>query len=259
MSVKLMSDIFETEFRDLPVSDKLVNGKPRMAKASTLKIVLLAIADHANDEGESAYPGYTKLELKTGLSRQGLADTLSALRYNGIIAVSDKPSKLGTNSYSINTSAFPSRHDGEDNRLLVKPLDESSHLTSTSQVTLLEVVKPLDLNHTLTTIKPSIKNSADKPRTPPEVKLFREVTNRYPNKINFQDVTLIIQSVSKRLGRECVTDDLRPFYAAWCAKGFKPTNLAWLSWAESGVIPNGPKPRNDIEALRAMDLDNYAE
>ncbi|MCR4314340.1 MAG: hypothetical protein NUV84_03780, partial [Candidatus Uhrbacteria bacterium] len=95
----------------------------------------------------------------------------------------------------------------------------------------------------------SIKTSADKPAklpTPPEVKLFREVTERYPHKINFPDVALIIQGVSKRLGRDCTAEDLRPFYAAWCGKGFKPVNLAWLSWAESGVIPaNGNKPSNN--------------
>lgn len=80
-----------------------------------------------------------------------------------------------------------------------------------------------------------------KPETPPEVKLFREVTERYPNKINYSDVVIIIQGVSKRLGRDCSAEDLRPFYAAWCAKGFKPVNLAWLSWAQSGVIPPSPQ------------------
>lgn len=91
---------------------------------------------------------------------------------------------------------------------------------------------------------------AAKPSTPSEVKIFREVTERYPNRINFADVALIIQGVSKRLGRECTAEDLRPFYAAWCGKGFKPVNLAWLSWAESGIIPqvsNNFKPRDLIQ------------
>jgi hypothetical protein len=92
------------------------------------------------------------------------------------------------------------------------------------------------------------KNNADKPakpETPHEIKLFREVTERYPNKINYPDVISIIQGVCKRLGRDCISEDLRPFYAAWCAKGYKPVNLAWLSWAESGIIPQQAKQQTE--------------
>jgi len=150
MSIKVMSAIFGTEFRDLPLGED-----ERMAKASSLKIVLLAIADHANDEGESAYPGLTKLVLKTGLSRQGVIDVLKACKYNGLLSVSDNPSKLGTNDYTLNLECYPVLCGEEEKRLLVKPLDQSSHLTSGSQVTLPPLVKPLDHNHPLTVNKPS--------------------------------------------------------------------------------------------------------
>lgn len=138
MSIKLMSAIFETEFRDLEYTK---DGEERKAKASTCKLLLLAIADHANDYGESAYPGYDKLEIKTALSRQGIADTICALVNNGILTIKDEPSKLGTNDYVINIESFPK-------------MTESSHLTSTSQATRLARVKPLDLNHQLTITKP---------------------------------------------------------------------------------------------------------
>ena len=128
MSIKLMSAIFETEFRDL---EYIKDGDERKAKASTCKLLLLAIADHANDYGESAYPGYDKLEIKTALSRQGIADTICALVSNGIMSVKEEPSKLGTNDYVINIESFPK-------------MTESSHLTSTSQATRLGAVKPLD-------------------------------------------------------------------------------------------------------------------
>lgn len=148
MTIGLMTAIFNTEFRDLPLPD----GK-QMAKSSTCKLVLLAIADQANDLGESAYPGMARLVLKTGLSKQGLIDTLSALRYNGLLFVADEPSKLGTNDYSINLTCFPSLQpdfEGGKATLLVKPLDQGS------QVTLPGVVKPLDHIHTVTIPKPSI-------------------------------------------------------------------------------------------------------
>ncbi len=145
MSVKLMSAIFETEFFDLPYQK---DGEERKAKASTCKLLLLAIADHANDYGESAYPGYERLTKKTALSRQGIADTLDALEQNGILKISERESRLHTNNYTITLSAFHCLNVQEP--MMV----ESSHLTTTSQVTLQTFVKPLDSNHQLTINKP---------------------------------------------------------------------------------------------------------
>ena len=160
MSIKLMSAIFETEFRDLPLPPIPDEVKQRMAKASSLKLVLLAIADHANDEGESAYPGLTRLERKTGMSRQGVVDVISALKYNGLLSVSEIPSRLGTNNYTLNLGCFPCLTDASKDALLVKPLDYPS------QATLLEVVKPLDLNHSLSIIKTSSAPSKEKVKLP---------------------------------------------------------------------------------------------
>lgn len=149
MSIKLMSAIFETEFRDLPTGEVDENNKEKNAKASSLKVTLLALADHANDDGD-CWPGYTRLEKKTGLSRQGIADVIKALKFNGLIFVAEEKSKSGTNYYTINTRSFPHYYDQSDDRLLVKPLDYPS------QATLLEVVKPLDSNHHITTKESSL-------------------------------------------------------------------------------------------------------
>lgn len=147
MSVKLMSAIFETEFRDLP------DEEGNVTKASTAKLVLLALADHANDEGEGAYPGLGRMEIKTSLSRQTLINAYDALKYNGIIFLVGV-SRRGTNNYTINTRSFPKADDGSKTALLVKPLD------SDSQATLPEVVKPLDPNHHIT-IKENIPLSIE--------------------------------------------------------------------------------------------------
>ena len=147
MGIKIMSAIFETEFRDLPTGEIDENGRQKMAKASSIKITMLALADHANDEGE-CWPGYTRLELKTGLSRQGVADVIKAIKHNGLATISEEKSRSGTNNYTINLSCFPKLADIQDKRLLVKPLDYPS------QATLPELVKPLDLNHQLTPKEP---------------------------------------------------------------------------------------------------------
>ena len=126
MSVTLMSFVFNANLKDLAYSK---DGQPRVAKASTAKLVLLAYADHANDEGESTHPSYTRLERKTALSRQGISDTLEAITQNDLMQLVGV-SRRGTNDYKINIEklqalctpiVFPEKG--------VKPLDhqESSH------------------------------------------------------------------------------------------------------------------------------------
>lgn len=225
MSVKLMSLVFEADIPDLEYTK---DGKARVAKASTVNGLLLAYADHANDEGEGTYPGYTRLERKTKLSRQGIADTIEACKQNNFLSFTGK-SKLSTNSYTLNKPLLET---------LNTPIQESSHLTRTSQATLPAGVKPLDLNHPITITKPKIKEGASaKPPTPPEVKLFRETTRRYPHSANFENVTESIRKVGERLGREVTADDLKTYFSAWTSKGYNPLNLAWLEWAETGQIP----------------------
>jgi len=116
-------------------------------------------------------------------------------------------------------------------------------------------------------IKKPIKKLKEKeaakptPTTPDEVKLFREVTNRYPPKVNFEDVVASVKKVEWRLGRAVTRDDLLHFFKAWTAKGYKPINLAWLEWAESGQIPqNGTwKPQNQNFNNNLSILQAFAE
>lgn len=116
MSVNLMSAIFESEFFDLK------DDKGNVTKASTAKLVLLAMADHANDEGEGAYPSVERLCRKTALSEQTIRNTFDALRYNGIIFLTGK-SKYGTNNHTINTKSFPKAIGKDVTVLTLYPLD----------------------------------------------------------------------------------------------------------------------------------------
>jgi DNA-binding MarR family transcriptional regulator len=52
----------------------------------TLRLVLLALAEHAGDDGETCLPALGRLERMTGLSRRGVAKTLNALEATGLIA-----------------------------------------------------------------------------------------------------------------------------------------------------------------------------
>ena len=119
-------------------------------------------------------------------------------------------------------------------------------------VEILHVEKPHVENRTQVlknlsnTEKPSNKAAKPKPEFPAELKVFREVTKRNPNRANYADVVKILQDVTARLGREVTAEDLQPFYAAWTGRGFNPANLNWISWAVTGIIPQQGKQKMDF-------------
>lgn len=204
-----MSAIFETEFRDLQ------DEEGNVTKASTAKLVLLALADHANDEGEGAYPGLTKMEHKTALSRQTVINTYGALKYNGIIFLAGI-SKRNTNNYTINTKAFPKAGDDSQPILLVNPLDQSTDLTSTSQAALPELVNPLDPNHPLTIIETSAektKNTAyrrGEQEVPDKVAAMLEMAN-FPGAKTQARIDSILSYLGAALQRNTETKDWKEF------------------------------------------------
>lgn len=94
-----MSLVFEYDMPDLQTDD----GKT--VPDSTAKFVLLALADHCNDEGEGAYPGVKRICKKTSMSNQTVCNALNALRHNGYTTLEGK-SKSDTNNYTINMGKF---------------------------------------------------------------------------------------------------------------------------------------------------------
>jgi len=97
MSVSLMAAVFKC---NLPT---LKTDNDATVPDSTAKFVLLALADHANDEGEGSYPGVRLICRKTNLSASTVCNALSALRSNGFTTRYGK-SKRGTYNYSISVA-----------------------------------------------------------------------------------------------------------------------------------------------------------
>lgn len=153
MSVKLMSAIFETEFRDMP------DEEGNITKASTAKLVLLAMADHANDEGEGAYPSVETLSKKTALTAQTIRNTWGALKYNGVIYLQGT-SKYRTNNHTINTQCFPRLRGEKDGIITLNSLEGQMSEVEPSNGSLL-TLNPLDPNHQLTTNKTSLPLSIE--------------------------------------------------------------------------------------------------
>ena len=176
MSIKLMSAIFATKFRDLK------DATGHVTKGSTAKFVLLALADHADDQGKGAYPGLTRMECKTALTRKTIVNALDALKFNGMISLVGR-SKFNTSNYTILTQALPGtvengvtstppmvaplHQDGvASTPLLVVPLHQDGVVSTPPMVepvhqdgvaSTLPMVAPVHLNRPLTTLKPSIE------------------------------------------------------------------------------------------------------
>jgi len=93
MSVKLMSMAFDATIPDTRVGENNVS-------ASTIKFVLLAMADHANDDGRSIYPAVGKLCKKTALADRTVQRAIDALESLGIVRATGT-SEFGTTEYRI--------------------------------------------------------------------------------------------------------------------------------------------------------------
>ena len=108
MSVKIMASVFEAQIPDQVYTDK--KGKKKKVKSSTLKLVLLALADHASDTGESVYPSIKYLQKKTSLrSEHTCVAAIGALENLGILShVRNRPK--GNKEFRIAPSAILELH-----------------------------------------------------------------------------------------------------------------------------------------------------
>jgi len=68
---------------------------------SAEKLVLLAMADHARDDGTGCYPAIGTLAKKTSLSRRGTQKLIRRLQVAGFITDTGKLSRLGTVEYTL--------------------------------------------------------------------------------------------------------------------------------------------------------------
>lgn len=70
----------------------------------TQLLVLLAIADHCQDDGHGAYPGIESLAAKCRMSPRAVQDNIYRLQESGELGVEVRASQFGTNRYVINMS-----------------------------------------------------------------------------------------------------------------------------------------------------------
>ena len=142
-----------------------------MSLKPTRKLIMLAIADNANDTGV-AFPSWNTLVKKTGLSRQGLQDNLKALETDGYLFKKNRSRKKGgrsSNKYVIYPHQNKDILDEED-YLLFEDLyiqSQSDVLSSQSQSDVLGADSQsqsdvLESEPSLISSKPSLKKNTKK-------------------------------------------------------------------------------------------------
>lgn len=274
MSVRLMSKVFDYEFPYLipfkaeimplkrdPITKKIIwkgdvaELREMKTTGSTCKIILLALADHANDDGKGAYPSVKTMIRKTNLKKPTVIGGLLALRFHLFIEFVGV-SIRDTNNYDI----IPER--------LVKPFDLTGQMAlpppSSGRT---KEVKPLDPNHPLTTPEPFNVNE----RTALLSKLYTEnigamlplladqikdAAVEFPYSTWYEDAFKIAVSNNARNWKYVYT-----ILSNWSTKG-----RAWIpekKYNKPGKSSSAAQPagedKHDYDALRKMMLEQQAK
>jgi hypothetical protein len=159
MSVRMMTLVYAAHFHDVTFihqGKKKETGeqyeKTIKVLNSNLKSVCLALADHANDEGEGSYPSVDTLSEKTELSSVTVIACLKAMRQESIITYAGR-SKWNTGNYTVIKPKLIEMATWERQR---RPKKESkAALVSESKAASLGKVKPLKRNGKAALVKPS--------------------------------------------------------------------------------------------------------
>lgn len=86
MSIRIMAQIFDME--DVP---------------PTQKLILLALADHADDQGR-CYPSISRLCRRTGLKERAIQSNLKALEIAGLISIVRGAGPNGCNVFFVSAT-----------------------------------------------------------------------------------------------------------------------------------------------------------
>jgi hypothetical protein len=232
-----MSLVFEYDMPELKTDD----GK--VVPDSTAKFVLLALADHCNDEGEGAYPGVKRICKKTSMSSQTVCNALNALRTSGYTTLEGK-SKADTNNYTINLEKLSQplefqRLESDDSNNKNPPIPAAR-------------IKP--------SIKPSVNREIETPlafenlsipqaRKIPTLKMYADATGWFPADVLWREVHDTITR------HQLTVEKIRAAAIAWVGRGYKRGNVTGiLDWAVNGI----PSNKTSAPPPAPVEIDKFA-
>jgi hypothetical protein len=205
MSVRIMSLVFEYDMPNLRIDEDA------LIPDSTAKFVLLALADHASDDGEGAYPSVTRLCKKTSMSRGTVCNAIKALRHHGYILYEGE-SKLHTNNYTILTT------------VLVQPVElpKSTDRTLPSPTVELEPSLNRPLNHQEKNLK--------KERTSKKGDLLDGMLHFSKDKDKTDAIEKVLARLDKTFGLNLPRNPDWQSLAKFILEQTNPTLDQWITW-----------------------------
>jgi len=224
VSIKVMTMVFDAQLK------------------SNQKLVMLALADHANDMGGRVFPSIERVAHKVCLSKRQVQRIMNDLRKEGLIHMTHKASRHRPREYRIDLVKLkeimveyetPMKVRGDN----MTPLNGQVGVTPTSPKP--SVVK-------LTDNKVNLRTNVPHPDSQhPSILVYRSVTNRYPKKELY---TTIIKAIGDN-----TEDDLRPYHQEWLERGYNPMSIKWLTeWVVQGRIPG-------VTSKKATSIDTLKE
>ena len=170
------------------------------------KVVLVALADHADDDGMRVYPGVKRLTIKTSLKERTVRRSLGDLRKMGILVVVKESTFHSPTEYRIDLPQMQSLQN--------RPArDASQDLPETTERPARDAGKP-SINHNS---KPSKKRSRKRdPRlNNPAIIAYREEAHLHVP-INIRDDGVSIVSDAEKW---------QGIVHSWMAKGWNKQNI----------------------------------
>ena len=245
MSVKVMSMVYAAHFHDITFIHK---GKRKATgeeyqKAvrvinSNLKSVCVALADHANDEGEGSYPAVETLADKTELSEVTVIACLKAMRQESIISYTGR-SKWHTCNYTINKTKVAEMATWERQKR-AKP---------ESKAALVSKVKPLQLKSKAALPKPSIHPKPSLVISPTVAKVFIDLLGKFYGEKEQVRWNALYESVGKDRAEELAEWAFKKEIHLLNRGGLLDSiETASKNWREKPARTNG-KPKADLNSL----------
>ncbi len=214
MSIKIMSAIWD-------------NGPEKQAE----RFVLLALADHANDQGE-CWPAVSSLAKKTCMSVRGVQTVLRRLQVDGWLSIEVGGGRKNCNIYRIKTPQLTTQTPQQ-----LHPLsdEETPQLTTetpqlTTQTPQLTTLNPAGAapEPSRTIIEPSREPSREPPLDPPERKrrAVQLPDDWTPNDRNIED------AFQRKFSGQEIDHEADQFRNHHIAKGsrFVDWDAAWRTW-----------------------------
>jgi len=239
------------------------NSKAKGAK----RLVLLALADRANDQGK-CWPSYEDIARRCNMDRRYAMVCVQRLVDMGEVSISDRFKDTGDQDSNLYTIVGVVNHDS---------LGSEQEFTTPSEQGFTRVVnhdspKP-SFNHHIEPLNKEEEEIPPCPTTPREAyshplfKVILEITAStkqsggiLPPDKDYPYVYEHLLAIYDKAGQSIkdMRGLLRPAWIEWKKRDYQLTNPHWLDWALSGVIPEKKKTRAPKGIKNEGNIARYA-